>query len=118
MDPSLPPPFTAFPPFTNSNPFPPPQHPVYGGAVNSSAVAFRTPFLTKKILPYQGVVAWVLTALSSHGKPEMNSFGLLSARLWNTDWLFLFGELLNQSVDRFGIVLILVLLLLVLGRTA
>ncbi|KAL0662045.1 hypothetical protein Bca4012_098882 [Brassica carinata] len=39
MDPSLPPPFTAFPPFTNSNPFPPPQHPVYGGAVNSSAVA-------------------------------------------------------------------------------
>ena len=32
--------------------------------------------------------------------------------------LFLFGELLNQSVDRFGIVLILVLLLLVLGRTA
>ncbi|CAN6882877.1 unnamed protein product [Brassica oleracea var. botrytis] len=39
MDPSLPPPFTAFPPFTNSNPFPPPQHPFYGGAVNSSAVA-------------------------------------------------------------------------------
>ncbi|XP_048635565.1 histone H1.8-like [Brassica napus] len=33
MDPSLPPPFTAFPPFTNSNPFPPPQHPF------SSAVA-------------------------------------------------------------------------------
>ncbi|KAF3526849.1 hypothetical protein F2Q69_00046894 [Brassica cretica] len=113
MDPSLPPPFTAFPPFTNSNPFPPPQHPVYGAPLTPRpsrrltttssfnhrrqfllihllttliTSKFRTPFLTKKILPYQGVVAWVLTALSSHGKPEMNSFGLFSARLWNTDW--------------------------------
>lgn len=39
MDPSLPPPFTAFPPFTNSNSFSPPQHPFYGAAVNSSAVS-------------------------------------------------------------------------------
>ncbi|KAF8095212.1 hypothetical protein N665_0339s0081 [Sinapis alba] len=39
MDPSLPPPFTAFPPFTNSNSFSPPQHPFYGAAaVNSSPV--------------------------------------------------------------------------------
>ncbi|KAL0723149.1 hypothetical protein Bca4012_037748 [Brassica carinata] len=38
MDPSLPPPFTAYPPFTNSNSFSPPQHPFYGAAVNSSAV--------------------------------------------------------------------------------
>ncbi|KAJ4896555.1 high mobility group A5 [Raphanus sativus] len=30
MDPSLPPQFTAFPPFNNSNPYAPPQHPLYG----------------------------------------------------------------------------------------
>ncbi|KAJ0229178.1 hypothetical protein HA466_0318470 [Hirschfeldia incana] len=39
MDPSLPHQFTAFPPFNNSNSFPPPQHSFYGSPVNSSAVA-------------------------------------------------------------------------------
>lgn len=43
-DPHHPPQFTAYPPFTNSNPFPtPPNHPFFGGAPTNNNHMFQSP---------------------------------------------------------------------------